>query len=83
MAGEERAKLEFDEREQGLVITLANGDQGNYLGLDELDTLTAQLRGAEESGKRWVLLRQEGRDFCLGRAGGPTGEETRKALIGF
>lgn len=83
MAGEERAKLEFDERAQGLVITLANGDQGNYLGLEELDTLTAQLRGAEESGKRWVLLRQEGRDFCLGRAGGPAGEEARKALIGF
>jgi enoyl-CoA hydratase/carnithine racemase len=83
MSGAERAKLGFDERSQGLVITLASGDQGNYLGLEELDALTAQLRGAEESGKRWVLLRQEGRDFCLGRADGPAGEETRKALLGF
>lgn len=83
MTGADRAKLGFDEREQGLVITLASGDQGNYLGLEELDVLTARLRDAEESGKRWVLLRQEGRDFCLGRAAGPGGEATRKALLGF
>jgi enoyl-CoA hydratase/carnithine racemase len=83
MAEAERAKLEFDERGEGVVVTLASGDGGNYLGVEELGELAARLSGAEESGKRWLLLRQRGRDFCLGRAPGPSGEETRKALIGF
>lgn len=83
MAEAERAKLEFDERGEGVIVTLASGDAGNYLGVEELDVLAARLRGAEESGKRWVLLRQQGRDFCLGRAPGPSGETQRKALIGF
>jgi enoyl-CoA hydratase/carnithine racemase len=83
MAEAERAKLEFDDQGDGLVVTLASGDAGNYLGVEELDVLGARLRSAEESGKRWVLLRQHGRDFCLGRAPGPAGEETRKVLISF
>jgi enoyl-CoA hydratase/carnithine racemase len=83
MAEAERAKLEFGEEGEGLTITLASGDDGNYLGVEELDVLAARLRSAEEAGKRWVLLRQHGRDFCLGRASGPGGEETRKVLIGF
>jgi len=83
MAAAERAKIEVEERGDGTVVTLASGDAGNYLGVEELDALSSRLRSAEDSGKRWVLLRQHGRDFCLGRAPGPTGEDTRKALIGF
>jgi len=83
MVEAERAKLEVEERGDGVVVTLASGDAGNYLGVEELDALAFRLRSAEDSGKRWVLLRQQGRDFCLGRAPGPTGEDTRKALIGF
>lgn len=83
MSESNRAKLEFDEASEGLTITLASGDDGNYLGVEELEVLTDRLCDAEDSGKRWVLLRQHGRDFCLGRCPGPAGEETRKALIGF
>jgi len=85
MVEAERAKLEVDERGDGVVVTLASGDAGNYLGLEELDALASRFRSAEDSGKRWVLLRQHGRDFCLGRAPapGPTGEERRAALIDF
>src|SRR5215469_4502304 len=83
MVQAERAKLEVEERGDGVVVTLASGDAGNYLGVEELDALAFRLRSAEDSGKRWVLLRQQGRDFCLGRAPGPTGEDMRKALIGF
>jgi enoyl-CoA hydratase/carnithine racemase len=79
----QRAKLEVEERGDGIVITLASGNSGNYLGVEELDVLAAGFRGAEEAGKRWALLRQDGRDFCLGRGPGPSGEDTRKALIGF
>jgi enoyl-CoA hydratase/carnithine racemase len=83
MVEAERAKFEVEERGDGVVVTLASGDAGNYLGVEELDVLAFRLHSAENSGKRWVLLRQHGRDFCLGRAPGPTGEDTRKALIGF
>jgi enoyl-CoA hydratase len=78
------ATVDVAEQGEGVVVTLANGDAGNYLGVAELDVLSSALRSAEDSGKRWVLLRQRGRDFCLGRApGGPKGEEARKVLIGF
>jgi enoyl-CoA hydratase/carnithine racemase len=79
----ERAKLEIDERGDGVAITLAGGDTGNYLGTEELGILSSALGRAEESGKRWVLLAQKGRDFCLGRAPEEGGEELREALIGF
>jgi enoyl-CoA hydratase/carnithine racemase len=79
----ERAKIDVEERDEGVAITLLSGDTGNYLGVEDLAMLTSVLDQAEGSGKRWVLLRQQGRDFCLGRAPGGGGEDTRKALIGF
>jgi enoyl-CoA hydratase/carnithine racemase len=77
------ATLEFDDRGTGLAITLASGDDGNYLSVADLSVLGSELQKAEQTGKQWVLFSQRGRDFCLGRAPGPAGEETRQALIGF
>jgi enoyl-CoA hydratase/carnithine racemase len=68
---------------EGVVLTLANGDEGNYLGLEELDVLTDALDRAQGDGRRWVLLRQRGQDFCLGRAPQVTGAGVREALSGF
>jgi enoyl-CoA hydratase/carnithine racemase len=79
----ERAKIDVEERDEGVAITLLSGDTGNYLGLEELAQLTEVLDRAEADGKRWVLVRQQGKDFCLGRAPGGGGEDTRKALLGF
>jgi len=79
----ERAKIDVEERDEGVTITLLSGDTGNYLGVEELARLTSVLDKAEEAGRRWILFRQQGRDFCLGRAPGPGGEDTRKALSGF
>jgi enoyl-CoA hydratase/carnithine racemase len=79
----ERAKIDVEERDEGVAITLLSGDTGNYLGVEELAQLTTVLDQAEQSGKRWVLVRQQGRDFCLGRAPGGGGPDTRQALIGF
>jgi enoyl-CoA hydratase/carnithine racemase len=79
----ERAKIDVEERDEGVAITLLSGDTGNYLEVEELDRLASVLDEAEETGKRWVLIGQQGRDFCLGRAPGGGGEDTRKALIGF
>lgn len=75
-------QLVIEDRGEGLSLTLVAGDQGNYLGLEELTALTAALERAEASGKRWVLLQQRGRDFCLGRAPEISGPEVRDALIG-
>jgi enoyl-CoA hydratase/carnithine racemase len=79
----ERAKIDVEERDEGVAVTLLSGDTGNYLGVEELDQLASVLDRAGDSGKRWVLIRQQGKDFCLGRAPGDGGEATRKALIGF
>jgi enoyl-CoA hydratase/carnithine racemase len=79
----ERGEIEVEQRDNGVVITLASGDAGNLLGVAELDVITAVLRGAEEAGKRWALIRQHGRDFCLGRPPEPRGDRTRRTLIGF
>lgn len=79
----ERTKVGVEESGEGITITLANGDEGNYLGVQELGILTSVLDEAENAHKRWVLLHQQGRDFCLGRAPGPGGEDTRQALAGF
>ena len=79
----ERAKIDVEERDEGVAITLLSGDTGNYLGVEELAQLTSVLDQAEQNGKRWILIRQQGRDFCLGRAPGGGGPDTRAALIGF
>lgn len=76
-------RIEFEDRGSGLAITLASGDDGNYLSVDDLRVLGSELDKAEETGKRWIVLNQVGRDFCLGRAPGPADEGTRKTLIGF
>lgn len=83
MTGADETRLEFEEEGQGVIVTLASGDAGNYLSVDDLAVLGSVLDKAEETGKRWLLVRQQGRDFCLGRAPGQGGEDTRKALIGF
>lgn len=77
-----RAALEIVDRSTGVVVTLTNGDRGNHLGLEELEELASALESAEAAGKRWVLLRQEGRDFCLGRAPDASGPAVRDALLG-
>ena len=61
----ERAKIDVEERDEGVAITLLSGDRGNYLGVEELAMLTSVLDKAEETGRRWILLRQHGQDFCL------------------
>lgn len=78
-----RTTLEVEERGEGVAITLASGDDGNYLGVEDLTALLSVFDDAEERGRRWVLLRQRGRDFCLGRAPEQGGGDTRRALIGF
>jgi methylglutaconyl-CoA hydratase len=75
--------VEIDRRSDGTLVTLASGDEGNYLGPDELAIVTQALDDAERAGQRWFGLRQRGADFCLGRAPGPSGPDSRELLIGF
>lgn len=76
------AQLVTEDRQTGVVVTLTNGDRGNYLGLDELHDLGVIIDHAQDAGKRWLAFRQKGRDFCLGRAPEATGPAVRNALIG-
>lgn len=77
-----RAELVTEERETGVIVTLTNGEEGNYLGLEELQTLGAIIDRAEAGGKRWLALRQRGRDYCLGRSPEASGPAVRDALLG-
>lgn len=75
--------LDLDTREDGLVITLTDGDAGNLLPIDDVVCLGDLLDKAQAEGKTWAVIRQRGKDFCLGRALGPLSSEHREALIGL
>lgn len=67
----------------GVTVTLADGDGGNLLSIDEVSRLTDTVREADADGSSWVLLRHRGNDFCLGRAPGKLGTAEREVLIGL
>ncbi len=84
MAGsEEMTKLTIEERGEGIAVTLLDGDAGNYLGFPDISRIGQVLDDAESAGKKWVLLRQNGSDFCLGREHGRLNDSQREVLIGL
>ena len=82
-ASEETSKLEIEETLEGVSVTLSDGDSGNYLGFSDISRIGKVLDDAESAGKKWVLLRQDGSDFCLGREHGRLNDSQRQVLIGL
>lgn len=84
MAGsEETTKLTIEETGEGIAVTLLDGDAGNYLSFPDISRIGQVLDDAESAGKKWVLLRQNGSDFCLGREHGRLNDSQREVLIGL
>ncbi len=84
MAGfEGTAQIAIEETGDGVSATLLDGDAGNYLSFPDISRIGQILDDAEAAGKKWVLLRQNGSDFCLGREHGRLNDSQREVLIGL
>jgi enoyl-CoA hydratase/carnithine racemase len=70
-------------RDDQLWVTLANGDDGNYLKVSDIARLTEELVSADRAGKRYAVISSQGEDFCLGRAPGKLGSAEREILFGL
>lgn len=66
-------------------IVLADGDKGNVLPISEIQELESILAELKTAVPLVTVIRQEGRDFCLGRAhdsGGLTRPQLFSLLVG-
>lgn len=81
MTQQDLAPLSVEESEDGVTLTLGDGDGGNWLPIPVIETMRELYLDAAARRKKWVLLRHEGRDFCLGRKPGKLSETDRQALI--
>jgi enoyl-CoA hydratase/carnithine racemase len=62
------------------TITLTDGDAGNLLDAADLDRLEDSIKHVQHADTPLLLIRQEGRDFCGGRAPGPMTVAQREVL---
>jgi methylglutaconyl-CoA hydratase len=62
------------------TITFAAGDKGNLLTSADLAALEEAIKTVQHAGTPLLLIRQEGRDFCAGRAPGPSSLADRERL---
>jgi enoyl-CoA hydratase/carnithine racemase len=76
--------IEYSERDGIAEIVLADGENGNVLAIEDIKRLEAILREVRASVPLVTVMRQEGRDFCRGRAhdsGGLTRPELFSLLV--
>lgn len=76
-------KFIVKDRNEGIVVTFSDGDSGNLLSFSDIARLGEILESAEEQGKKWAFIRQQGADFCLGREHGKLNDSQRETLIGL
>lgn len=62
------------------TITLAAGDEGNLLTSQDLADLEDAIKTVQHAGTPLLVIRQTGRDFCAGRAPGPSSLADRERL---
>jgi enoyl-CoA hydratase/carnithine racemase len=62
------------------TITFSNGDEGNLLTGADLTDLEESIKTVQHADTPILLIRQAGRDFCAGRAAGPTTVADRETL---
>lgn len=74
-------RVDIEEYPKGIVIVLADGKSGNHLGPGEIAAVADGLDKAERAKKRWVVIRQRGRDFCLGRTPSSPGASMRTGVV--
>jgi enoyl-CoA hydratase/carnithine racemase len=75
--------VEIEDSEFGVTITLTEGDTGNLLSLANVRELHRLLDEADAASKRWVVFRHRGKDFCTGRATGPSETSPGPTLLGL
>ena len=81
MTASEAFRIEEDAANRTATIRFARPDDGNRLTLRDITLLAQAVR---ELGNRretnLLVIRAEGRDFCLGRAPGPQSAAPKSAL---
>jgi enoyl-CoA hydratase len=81
VAEQDAFRVERDAVHRTATIRLARRDQGNRLNLQEISILGQTIRElSSEPATKLLIIRGEGRDFCLGRAPGPVGQAPKSAL---
>lgn len=73
--------VEMDSSARVATVRLTNPDDGNRLTGEDITALGLAIRAAgDDEAMRVVVVRAEGKDFCLGRIPGPKGASLPSAL---